>query len=322
MIAHFGVGVFKGTNYYILFKFAQEAVMLFFLLSGFVIYISFIKNPNISFKSYFIKRFRRIYFPVFCTYLISGLIYFKLNNTLDISLKQIIGNLLMLQDFSIAKPGVWIEPIFNNGPLWSLSYEWWFYMLFFPIVKLFPKIKIFSVLIFSSASWILYLLIPNQVFLIFSYFIIWWSGLEAAKVFINKKQLNFKNTWHINLSLFLISLLVSVPIFSLQTEEMRVGFFPLLTFRHFFSVFIIFNVGLIWYKFKLFGFNKLNFISHLAPISYAIYLIHRPIYSLTLSPYFIIDTISKFILIILLSYIIEVILQPRFNKLLKRIINK
>ena len=51
MIAHFGMGFFKGTNYSIPFRFAQEAVMLFFLLSGFVIYISFIKNPNISFKS-------------------------------------------------------------------------------------------------------------------------------------------------------------------------------------------------------------------------------------------------------------------------------
>src|SRR5687767_13607112 len=46
----------------IFFAAGQEAVILFFLLSGFVIYISFYKNPNINFKGFFIRRFKRIYF--------------------------------------------------------------------------------------------------------------------------------------------------------------------------------------------------------------------------------------------------------------------
>ena len=123
MIAHLMLEIFKGSSFIFLFKFGQEAVMLFFLLSGFVISISYFKNPNINFGSYFIKRFRRIYFPVFCTYIISGMVYFKLNDSLNLSFSQIIGNLLMLQDFKAAKPGVWVDPLFDNGPLWSLSYE-------------------------------------------------------------------------------------------------------------------------------------------------------------------------------------------------------
>ena len=61
MIAHLMLEIFKGSSFIFLFKFGQEAVMLFFLLSGFVISISYFKNPNINFGSYFIKRFRRIY---------------------------------------------------------------------------------------------------------------------------------------------------------------------------------------------------------------------------------------------------------------------
>ena len=41
--------------------------------------------------------------------------------------------MLMLQDRSYAKPGVWVSLVGGNAPLWSLSYEWWFYMAYFPM---------------------------------------------------------------------------------------------------------------------------------------------------------------------------------------------
>ena len=41
----------------VFFSFGQEAVILFFLLSGFVIAYSVYKKQNITFKDYFIKRF-------------------------------------------------------------------------------------------------------------------------------------------------------------------------------------------------------------------------------------------------------------------------
>jgi peptidoglycan/LPS O-acetylase OafA/YrhL len=47
----------------VIFSFGQEAVILFFLLSGFVIYVSVERSSKITFSSYFIKRFIRIYFP-------------------------------------------------------------------------------------------------------------------------------------------------------------------------------------------------------------------------------------------------------------------
>ena len=133
-LAHAFLPILKDSPLSIFFRFGQEAVMLFFLLSGFVIHISYSRNPNIKFREYFVKRFRRIYFPIFCSYFISGIIYYYQNNTLDFSYYQLIGNLLMLQDNEL-KPGNWFVPLFDNGPLWSLSYEWWFYMLFFIFIK-------------------------------------------------------------------------------------------------------------------------------------------------------------------------------------------
>lgn len=43
-----------------LFRFGQEAVILFFLLSGFVINYSFSRGNDKTFRTYFFKRFYRI----------------------------------------------------------------------------------------------------------------------------------------------------------------------------------------------------------------------------------------------------------------------
>jgi peptidoglycan/LPS O-acetylase OafA/YrhL len=54
-----------------LFRFGQEAVMLFFLLSGFVIYYSFSLGKDKSFQGYFQRRWLRIY-PIFIFALLIG----------------------------------------------------------------------------------------------------------------------------------------------------------------------------------------------------------------------------------------------------------
>ena len=54
-----------GINIGLLFRFGQEAVILFFLISGFVIGYSYHSGSDKSFKNYFSKRFFRIYIPLF-----------------------------------------------------------------------------------------------------------------------------------------------------------------------------------------------------------------------------------------------------------------
>ena len=57
-------------------RFGQQSVILFFLLSGFVIYIATSRAESVPFRDYFIKRFRRIYPVMLGAFLVSFIISF------------------------------------------------------------------------------------------------------------------------------------------------------------------------------------------------------------------------------------------------------
>jgi len=108
-----------------LLRFGQEAVILFFLLSGFVIHYSFRHTPNMSFSIYFRKRFLRIYVPLIAVFFIGFFTEsYNSGRWAKLDWTQLVLNFFMLQDWAFAKPNVITEPVFNNTPLWSLSYEW------------------------------------------------------------------------------------------------------------------------------------------------------------------------------------------------------
>ncbi|MCT7951896.1 acyltransferase [Ancylothrix sp. C2] len=163
-------------NWKLLFFAGQEAVMLFFLISGFVIYLS-THQKNLDFRSFCVRRFRRIYFPFLLSILLSIIIfYFNGNLAEKFSWQELIGNLLLLQDFGRVKPGNWFSPFLGNLPLWSLSYEWWFYMLFYPIYKFLPESKrLYIILAFSACCYLIFTAYPNHLCLVGSYLIIWWG---------------------------------------------------------------------------------------------------------------------------------------------------
>ncbi|PSF38646.1 acyltransferase [Aphanothece hegewaldii CCALA 016] len=307
----------------VFFSFGQEAVILFFLLSGFVIAYSVYKKQNITFKDYFIKRFRRIYFPFIISIILSILIFAVQNNlSKEFKLNEFLGNLFMLQDFGSVKPGTWFHPFLKNYPLWSLSYEWWFYMLFFPCYKLLPKqpVRIYFILGLSALALINYMIIPNQVALWLSYFIIWWSGVEAASIWMSQKKYTWKNMTPIIFSLFFMTALITIPV--LNTEKLQFGYYPFVCLRHFATATIAVSIGLLWYKNKLKYFDNLfGVFTLIAPISYGIYIFHYPILEqLNLQPIIpniFINYIIKLLLILGLSYWVEIKLQPLVNKWIK-----
>lgn len=53
----------------------HEAVILFFILSGFVLYLSISNNKSFEYKEYVVKRFCRIYLPYLVTMILSILLY-------------------------------------------------------------------------------------------------------------------------------------------------------------------------------------------------------------------------------------------------------
>ena len=118
----------------VIFKYGPEAVIVFFLLSGFVIFANERNRVQRSAKSYYLRRIRRIYPPLLVAFAVSALVAW-LDGTLarDFVPVTLVLNLLSLQDLGDFKPGVIAYPFLGNGPLWSLSYEVFFYLVF-PII--------------------------------------------------------------------------------------------------------------------------------------------------------------------------------------------
>jgi len=307
----------------VFFSFGQEAVMMFFLLSGFVIYWSCSRKSVLSLKDYFARRFRRIYFPFFISLFVSAFIFLfnkKLEN--NFSWFDLLGNFIMLQDISFLKPGTWFDPFLGNVVLWSLSYEWWFYILFFLAYKTIFKIKnrIYYVFIFSSISYALYSIIPNQIALIISYFIIWWSGVEFAEIFQRYHRFPRGKIKPILSCLFLMCILTIIPVFFVKKIEL--GIYPFLIFRHFFISFLILIIALIWYNYKMILFDRIfGLFAAISPISYGLYIFHYPILiQWQLGIYLdniLLASIIKVMLLLSLSYLIEVKLQPIVNSYIK-----
>ncbi|MBS1567448.1 MAG: acyltransferase, partial [Bacteroidetes bacterium] len=134
--------------FFSVFRFGHEAVLFFFVLSGFVIHLRYARlisrGDYVPFDAgdYFKRRARRIYppflFVLLFTFLLDGLgrylgysIYFhatpnKLINTtipFDHSIINLLGNLIFWQNDYITVWG-------SDTPLWSLKFEWWFYMIY------------------------------------------------------------------------------------------------------------------------------------------------------------------------------------------------
>jgi peptidoglycan/LPS O-acetylase OafA/YrhL len=127
-------------------------VYLFFLISGFLISHSVFEkrhDPHYGFRAYFIDRLCRIY-SAFLPALVLVVVLdgFAHTSTLyewgrDYTPEGWFGNLVMLQDFPIFQilrrlgapdSGWFIGPFGSARPFWTISIEWWIYMLFGGVV--------------------------------------------------------------------------------------------------------------------------------------------------------------------------------------------
>lgn len=154
--------------------FGHLAVLIFFVLSGFVIgYTTPQKFTWEEAKRYIIRRLIRIY-PI---YLFAVFLSFAITNN-PYTVKDVIGHLLFLQ--------LWIVPVIkNNGSLWTLHYEFIFYLLFIVIWRL--NIKLLMIMPLCIVSGILSAIFKFHPFEILGYFTLWLSGLWLAKNLVNSK---------------------------------------------------------------------------------------------------------------------------------------
>jgi peptidoglycan/LPS O-acetylase OafA/YrhL len=157
----------------------NEAVMIFFVLSGFLIGSSVyyeICSNTFLWVNYLINRLVRLYVVLIPALILSAFItYFSYSifseniNYPDISLTNFFANILFLQT-------ILTHSYAENLPLWSLSNEFWYYMIF-PFLLFFLYQP-------NSIKRYLYLAIAIGIFLLIGknkslYFLIWLLGFIA-----------------------------------------------------------------------------------------------------------------------------------------------
>jgi len=132
------------------------AVLVFFLLSGFLITYSTVnktrKQKKYSFTQFFIDRFSRIYAAFLPALLFVFVVDFisksispeTFNYDVFFNVKTFVGNIFLLQDhpfFSFLIPDLSIHSFGSGRPFWTLAVEWWIYMFFGYFLLIFLRQK-------------------------------------------------------------------------------------------------------------------------------------------------------------------------------------
>ena len=177
---------------YFLSGFGHFAVMAFFVLSGFLVGGSVLRgrmDGDFSWSLYATNRLTRLWIVLIPALLIGAIldhmgirlfgtmgIYGVLPGRSDggffpiaprLSGSIMLGNILFLQGISTVTFG-------SNGPLWSLSYEFWYYVLFPLIVLAYPAEKVGrSTVLYLAAAFAVIFFIGETISL---YFLIWLLG--------------------------------------------------------------------------------------------------------------------------------------------------
>lgn len=314
-------GTFIEKVFYFLTSLGHEAVMVFFVLSGFFVGGSVLsKKLNFSFDGYLIARLSRLW-----TVLIPALLFTLLidkiteayypavlmgeyysqitsgpSENYSSSIFTFLANISFLQNI--------YSPVFgSNGPLWSLTNEFWYYITFplgMILLGVINMSKVYRV-IFSVAFFVAFYFFTQYVF---GGFIIWLFGVIVFLIY-QKEMLNYGYWFTLStLIVFVFSLIISKSSFFTLLIPISTDFVVGISF----SLFLISlrNIeNTAWVEKYL---SKLSF--WFSDISYTLYVIHFPvmilIYSrfyknkqMELSPIALLEYVGWLVMIILFSRI-------------------
>ena len=256
--------------------FGQEMVMVFFLISGAAIRLSVRSRADLGVADFLRRRFLRL-FPMIVLGLAAG--YFAA--TLEAAAWQpvrwleLLGNLFFLQDFAPVKPGTICSTYYGNAMLWSLSYEWWFYVIFLLVFSKVPAgFRTHSAGLISLLGVVGLIVWPNGPSYWATYFIIWWAG--GTLVEPERKERLQTLGWMVAGSLVILFFTIKT-VGSLGGLKSP-GVYPVLVARHLgFStaLFALLVVAGPWLR-RL-ADRRLRGFAWAAPISYALYVVHYPL---------------------------------------------
>jgi len=181
---------------YALTGFGHQAVIVFFVLSGYFIgnsVLEQIRGHRWSWRVYLVNRLTRLEL-VLLPALLLGTLWDQLGMRLPQAAAFYYGGLYKYYPPSVALRStvpVFLSNLFflqsivapvlgSNGPLWSLSYEFWYYLLF-PILLLaiFSWTGIRSRVLYLGLTFLLFWFIGGTISV---YFLIWLLGVVIGQV--------------------------------------------------------------------------------------------------------------------------------------------
>ncbi len=200
--------------FFSLFRYGHEAVLFFFVLSGFVIHLRYARRmveqgmaAKFDWAAFIWRRARRLYPPLLAAIGLALILdnlgkaggfaiynqhtpYPLINHGISVHLDggTLLGNLAFVMDTYV--------PVFGcNGPLWSLKFEWWFYMIY-PFFWCLTRRSValaaglmaalFAASFFQT-GWPLLLLHD-----VFTAMLAWWLGAVLADIYAGR----LKWRWH------------------------------------------------------------------------------------------------------------------------------
>jgi len=179
--------------FYFFTSMGHQAVMVFFVLSGYYVGGSALRRGDFSprtFKFFLIARIVRLWLVLIPVMIVSALLILplcgekkttcsdirivSLNSDFVFSLSwdTFIGNIFFLQGFKAQFFG-------GNAPLWSLSYEFWLYLIFFALGGFFFKSRSWFTPIFAVTIIITITFLGMSVNWLI-WFLVWISGAISS----------------------------------------------------------------------------------------------------------------------------------------------
>lgn len=285
LIVIYHTHVLNGLSELSLFRNGYWAVEFFFVLSGFVLYHAYgQKNlDSTRFKRFFIRRTFRI-FPLHIVMLvvfilleflkyIAGLKGYNFSNPAfsgNNTPSKILPNLLLLEGW-LGRPGHTVNSF--NTPTWSISIEFYTYLIFGSILFALPRFKKYLFFILSLVSFIAlqakFPYLNNNIFRGLSCFFIgclsYLAYLEITKLKLKSRIFNLLEIISILAAMFVIPFDFAYKniIITLVFCAVVIAFS---SDRGFISVFL-----------------KSRMISPLGKLSYSVYLTHYAILNIILS---------------------------------------
>lgn len=256
VLFHFTFGIDNATKIFsddkFYFSYGYLGVHLFFLISGFVIFMTLDKTKKPF--DFIVSRFSRLY-PAYWAAIFTTIIFTIFLRSTDYTIKQVLINLTMLQH--------WFKIKDIDGAYWTLAVE----LTFYAIMWLIFVSKKLNYIFFISMIWLL-------IVAILSFFDIPFENLlnvffipHHAPLFIG-----------------------GIAFFKIKTDHSKTEYHILVVCSYFCTCIVNYTIHadivvytvitLFYITFYLFVYDKLSFLNNrilqfLGTISYSVYLIHE-----------------------------------------------